>query len=277
MGDLSITALYTSETWRWGGLSHAHLFATREAKRVFDVTNAALAVARLVRRDFAPLRHSLVHRHVMIDRLLADARCRHVIELAAGLSRRGAAVSSDPAVHYVELDLPPVIREKRELLGRTAEGRAVLARPNLALVEADVETAPLATWTPRDAPVFVIAEGLLMYLAPDAQRRLFARIAALADVASEVHLAFDLVPGPELPAPGRVGRALEVAMKRFTGGRGFARDTRTRRDILDELAAAGFQATDALTPRDVATAWRLPHAEQPTQTVVFTASRATRS
>jgi hypothetical protein len=66
-------------------------------------------------------------------------------------------------------------------------------------------------------------------------------------------------------------------MKRFTGGRGFERDTRTRADIRADLTAAGFDATDALTPRDIAHAWQLPHAELPTQTVVFTASRATRS
>ncbi len=272
MADLSITALYTAETWRWGGLPCAELFATPEGKRVFDVTNAALGVARLVRRDFAPLRHSLVHRHLMIDHLLRDANVHDVIELAAGLSRRGATVSADPSVRYVELDLAPMIARKRELLERTADGRGVLARENLSLVASDVESADLATWCPRDRPVFVIAEGLLMYLSADAQRHLFARIAALAGVASEVRFAFDLVPGPEQPPPGRIGRALESAMKRFTGGRTFERDTRTRADIRADLARAGFQATDAVAPRDIATAWQLPHAELPTQTVVFTAT-----
>src|SRR5262249_32888522 len=41
-GDLSVTALYTSGVWTWGGLSYAHLYATTDAKRVFDATNAAL-------------------------------------------------------------------------------------------------------------------------------------------------------------------------------------------------------------------------------------------
>jgi O-methyltransferase involved in polyketide biosynthesis len=277
VGDLSITALYTAETWRWGGLPCAELFATAEGKRVFDVTNAALGVARLVRRDFAPLRHSLVHRHLMIDYLLREANVHDVIELAAGLSRRGATVSADPRIRYVELDLPAVVAKKRALLDRTEEGRAVLARDNLSFVGADALSADLAAWCPRDRPLFVIAEGLLMYLSAEAQRRLFVRIAALADIASEVHLAFDLVPGPEQPAPGRIGRALEAAMKRFTGGRTFERDTRTRADIRADLARAGFTATDAIAPREIANAWHLPHAERPTQTIVFTASRATRS
>src|SRR5438128_8918842 len=44
VGDLSITALYTSAVWAWGRVPCAHLLATTDAKRVFDVTNAALAV-----------------------------------------------------------------------------------------------------------------------------------------------------------------------------------------------------------------------------------------
>src|SRR5215472_2264861 len=96
-GDLSVTALYTSQAWSWGGLSHAHLFANADAKRVFDATNAALAVSRIFRRDFAPLAQMLLHRHAMIDHLLRESGARQVLELAAGLSRRGAAFTEDPA------------------------------------------------------------------------------------------------------------------------------------------------------------------------------------
>ena len=91
-----------------------------------SATNLALGVARLFRRDLPSLRHGLVQRHVMIDRLVAEARCPQVLELAAGLSRRGAAMSDDPQLRYVEVDLPAVIAHKRKLLARTA--RVVLGR-----------------------------------------------------------------------------------------------------------------------------------------------------
>ncbi len=159
-GDLSVTALYTSQVWAWGGLAGAELFATVDGKRVFDVTNAALGAASVLKSDAVPLRYALLHRHAMIDHLLRGAPAPEVLELAAGLSRRGAAFSADPARHYTEVDLPPVIARKRELLARTAAGQAVLARPNLALVGADVETAALATWRTPGTPLFVIAEGL---------------------------------------------------------------------------------------------------------------------
>jgi O-methyltransferase involved in polyketide biosynthesis len=270
MGDLSITALYTSQVWAWAGLPCAGLYATRDAKRVFDVTNAVLGVMR----RGTPLRYALVHRHAMIDELVRRWQPRRVVELAAGLSRRGAAVTEDPQVHYVEVDVPAVIAHKRTLLERTAEGRAVLARAGFALVAGDVETIELAPLT-AGAPVVVIAEGLAMYLDAGARRRLFAKIARLGDV----RFVFDLVPTDEEPPPGITGRVLEVAMKRFTGGRTFERDARTRSGVLAELRAAGFAEIEAIAAADVAAAWALPHADRVTPTVVFTAcaARATRS
>jgi O-methyltransferase involved in polyketide biosynthesis len=271
-GDLSVTALYTSQVWAWGGLSHAHLFASADAKRVFDTTNAALAAARIVNRKLAPLRHSLLHRHTMIDHLMRASGYRHVIELAAGLSRRGAATTSDARVRYTELDLPPVIERKRDLLQRTDEGRAVLARPGLRLIEGDVETVALEPFVRPGEPVFVIAEGLMMYLAADARRRLFAKVSQLAAITGELRFVFDLTPTCEEPEPGVVGRILEAAMKRSTGGRGFERDALTRDDIMTALRGAGFDDIEAVASSDLAHVWNLPEPDRRTHVVLFVAS-----
>ena len=257
MGDLSVTALYTSQVWAWGGLPCAELLATDDAKRVFDVTNAALAVARWARPDMPELRYALLHRHAMIDHLLAET-AGDVVEIAAGLSRRGAANCGERT--YTEIDLPPVIAKKRELLARSVAGRAVLDK--LALVAGDVTTIDVP------AAAVVIAEGLMMYLDGDQRRRLFAKIAA-------PRFIFDLVPSAEEPAPGRVGKLLEAAMKRFTGGRTFERDARTREQVVDELHAAGFASVEVVS--SATSRWSLPHADHATTMVVFSASRATRA
>ena len=277
-GDLSVTALYTSQTWTWGGLSCAHLFANADAKRVFDVTNAALAVSRVFRKDFAPLQHALLHRHTMIDHLLRESHARQVIELAAGLSRRGAAFSQEESLSpalldYTEIDLPHLVARKKALLERTDEGRAVLARPALRLVGADVATAPLEPYVLPGEPLFVIAEGLMMYLAPDAQRGLWARVRKVGELTQHVRLVFDLVPVCEQPKPGAVGRTLEAAMKVFTGGRSFERDARTRADIAEELRDAGFAHGRLIEPSEVAAAWGLPFPEMRTQQLLFVATR----
>ncbi|MGH3770093.1 MAG: class I SAM-dependent methyltransferase [Pseudonocardiaceae bacterium] len=272
-GDLSVTALYTSQVWAWGGLSHAHLFASADAKRVFDATNATLAAARMFNRKLSPLCHSLLHRHTMIDHLLRESGYRHVIELAAGFSRRGAATTSDPRVHYTELDLPRVVERKRELLQRTDEGRAVLARPGLRLVEGDVETVALEAFAQRGEPVFVIAEGLMMYLAADARQRLFTKVRQLAAITGELRFVFDLTPSSEEPELGIVGRVLESAFTRSTGGRSFERDTGTRGDIVTALREAGFDnSIEAVTASDIAHAWNLPDPDRRTRVVLFAAN-----
>ena len=272
MADLSITALYTAATWAWGGFDDAALFATVEGRRVFDVTNAALAAARLLRRDLAPLRISLVQRHALIDALAREAiaeGARQVIELAAGLSPRGAAFTRDPGpvMRYVEIDRPAMLARKRALLARSAAGREVLARDRLRLVEGDALAIELAGVIAPGGVVCVIAEGLLMYLDAAAQARLFAQVRALG---AHVRLVFDLVPAAEEPAPGRIGRALAAAMRRATGGGGLVRDGRTRADVLAALAAAGFDAV-AIDTRAVARARGLPFPDAPTRMVIFDA------
>lgn len=270
-GDLSVTALYTSQVWAWAGLPHAQLFADPEAERVFDTTNTALAAASGVNRQHAPLHHSLLHRHTMIDHLLCAAGYRHVIELAAGLSRRGATATCDPQVQYTELDLPHVIERKRELLRRTDEGRAVLARPGLRLAAGDVESVALETFVRRGEPVFVIAEGLLMYLTADARRGLFAKVRQLAEITGELQFVFDLVPTDEEPEPDAAGRMLEEGLKRATGGRGFERDARTRHHIVTALGEAGFDAVESVASTDIAHAWNLPEPDWRTHVALFVA------
>jgi O-methyltransferase involved in polyketide biosynthesis len=271
-GDLSVTALYTSHTWAWGGLTCATLLDTPDSKRVFHATNIALGIAGLFRRGQTPLRHELLHRHTMIDHLLRGADTCNVLELAAGLSRRGAALSDDARYRYTEVDLPDMIAKKRSLLSRTDAGRAVLARPGLQLVGANVERESLEPWVPPGLPLFVIAEGLMIYLPADAQRRLWTKIRALADIASSVRLVFDLTPASEQPKAGTTGRALAAAMKRFTGGRGFEFDQRTRTDIRTELIAAGFAKVAILDSASVAKRWNLPYPAARTHQVLFDCS-----
>ena len=268
VADLSITAVYTSQLWAWANLPCAELCATPEGKRVFDVTNAALALARK-----QPVKYLVLQRHAMITHLLRASGLRHVLEVAAGLSPRGAELSTELA--YTEVDLPAMMARKRELLARTAAGRAVLGR--LRLVDGDLATMSLAPLV-SPAPTFVIAEGLCMYLRRPERVALFRKVRELAAIAGEVRFAFDLVPAAEEPAPGLTGRALAAAMKLFTGGGAFERDARTRADVLGELREAGFAEPEAIAAHDVARAWHLPHADQVTPVVVFSAAaRATRA
>ncbi len=151
--------------------------------------------------------------------------------------------------------------KKRELLERTEAGRAVLEK--LHLIAGDATELPLP---PSD---IAIAEGLVMYLDPPSRKRLFEHVRAPTFI-------FDVVPIEEEPVPGRVGMLLERGMKRFTGGRSFERDLKTRDQVRDELHAAGFFDVRAIAASDIAREWKLPHADQKTTMVVFSASRSRR-
>lgn len=274
-GDLTVTALYTSQVWRWGRLACAELFDLPAARVVFRLTNAFLWVLRAFRWRLRSLKHSLLHRHTFIDALLRRSGARRVLELAAGLSRRGAAFTAEPGIAYTEVDLPPVVAAKRALLARSPSGAAIAHRPNWRLAEGDVtalDVPALAALAPAGGDgLFVIAEGLCMYLAAPQQRTLFERVRALLAGGGGTFV-FDLVPAVEEPPPGLLGRALGWLMKRFTGGRTFERDQRTRDDIVRELHAAGFETVAAVEPGAVAREYDLPYPRTKTQQLVFVAT-----
>ena len=264
--DLAVTALYTSAAWSWAKLPGAELLFHRRAKAVFDGTNLALALPRALGR--APwLPASLVQRHLMIDRLVSDSGATEILELAAGLSRRGVAMSTDPRVSFTEVDRPFVVQRKRALLERTAAGRAALARPNFRLVEGDVADVDLAALGSGTRPRAIVAEGLLMYLDSEAQRTLFRRIRALFDARSGLFV-FDLVPAAEQVRRGALGSALGWFFRRATRGARFARDARTRDDVASDLRAAGF-SVELLEPKDVLDRWQLPYGDVWTQVLLF--------
>jgi O-methyltransferase involved in polyketide biosynthesis len=248
MSDLSMTAMYTSATWAWGKLPNADLLVTPEAERVFRLVNGALDLTRPF--THAPsLPHSLLERHGILDQLILESGCKQIVELAAGLSRRGISMTEDPSVRYVEVDLPHVVAAKRNILERSERGGAALARENFELVAHDITTIDLNQMFHGTCdPIFVVAEGLLMYLDETAQKKLFGAISErLASVGGS--FAFDLVPRCEQPPPGAVGRALGGLMKRFTRGGDFVRDERTRHDIRGDLLACGFSAVELREPR----------------------------
>jgi O-methyltransferase involved in polyketide biosynthesis len=264
---LGRTALYTAEVWRWGGLPNADLLATEDTRRVFDAVSFSLKLARPFQSDPRSLPHALLHRHTFIDHLLRDSGARQVIELAAGLSRRGLTFSADAGVRYTEIDLQDMVSYKTALLESTERGRVALARPRFQLIAGDALQVDLRDHRDPSQPLFVIAEGLLMYLSADQQEILMRRVReALAPAGG--WFVFDLVPGAEEPPPGAAGRALSWLMRRFTSGQTFVRDLRDRAAVSAAFTGAGYDV-DAREPAREARALGLPFPDEATRMVVF--------
>jgi O-methyltransferase involved in polyketide biosynthesis len=239
-GDVGVTALYTSHTWRWARLPGAELLSSGWSAFAFLVTNLVVGFVRVFFWRYPSLRHSLVQRHLMIDWLLRQSGMTQALEIAAGLSRRGTAFSDDPSFTYVEVDLPAMIALKRRALARTREGEAVLSRPNLRLVPGDARVLDFAMLVDPTRPLFVIAEGLVMYLNAEQQRSFFRRVAETIATAGDGAFVFDLVPTSERPRIGWVDRLLTGMVKLGTRGKFMEEDTRGRADIVEDVLGEGL-------------------------------------
>jgi methyltransferase (TIGR00027 family) len=119
-------------------------------------------------------------------RRAADAGVRQVVILAAGLDSRAYRLPWPDATTIFELDRPPVLDFKREVLAEqsaepTAERRevAVDLRDDWpqALRDSGFDATKPSAW---------IAEGLLVYLPAAAQQQLFTGIDSLASSGSHV-------------------------------------------------------------------------------------------
>ncbi len=266
--NLSVTAMYTSHTWVHGGVPDADLLATKQAKQVFDVTNLFLRIVGLL--NPAPnLPASLLQRHAMFDHVVRESGARQVLEIAAGLSPRGVTFSHDATIAYTEVDLPEMVTQKRELLGRTLRGQAVLSRSNYRIEAADLRETSLTQFVQPEVPVCIVAEGLFMYLDAGHQRTLWRSVFEALGRATGGEFVFDLTPAVEKQKDGFAGRILSRLMKVFTKGQGFEADQRGRNEIASELREIGFASVEFLEPVALKDAWHLPRPEAKTQVLLF--------
>jgi O-methyltransferase involved in polyketide biosynthesis len=144
-------------------------------KGLFD-DPAAWEIVRRIDYDFARLRVAsgtrltVFLRAKRIDGYVREFLARHpegiVLHLGCGLDTRFARVDNGRA-RWFDLDLPDVIALRRKFVSESPRYR-MLACPVLDYRWLDE--------IPRGAPVFIAAEGLLMYLPGDKVRELTLRL-----------------------------------------------------------------------------------------------------
>lgn len=218
-GAISPTAHYTGETWVRNGLSHPRL-ATWQGRLFYDALVLPNALSRKLGRP--SLDGLLLARHRIIDALLEElieGGVTQVVEAACGMSPRGWRFSAryGEALTYIEADLPPMARRKREALAqieplgdhhRVAD-LDILRDGGPGSLEALVE--PLDP----DKGLVIVTEGLLTYFDDETVTALWGRLARmLAPFATGAYLA-DLRRGQ----PDRAERAFELLLGAFVRGR----------------------------------------------------------
>lgn len=106
-------------------------------------------------------------RYKLTNRIILQRGVTQILEVAAGLSPRGLAMSENPAVVYVVTDLPNMLEQEKEI-AEIILSSIKARRPNLHFQAGnalDHETLLNASTIFRaNEPVAIITEGLLPYL-----------------------------------------------------------------------------------------------------------------
>jgi O-methyltransferase involved in polyketide biosynthesis len=266
--QIPYSAMYTSATWLWGKFPCAEIVIPKGATTLFRTVNAYVFLYRLVNPQKFSLKHALVHRHAIIDTLLARSNCRQFIEIASGFSPRGCMVSADKSKRYFEVDLPEVIALKRKQLQGSEAGRAVLSRPNFKLLEGDITGLDFSSHFAEE-PTFVISEGIMMYFKRDAQMSIWRNIAQFLQSHGGEYV-FDYIALDDEPPRSRLGQLLSELRQWLTKHPPpFAYDDRTRLDVVADLHEAGFARVETIDSGEVSRNWSLPHAEVKTRVITF--------
>src|SRR5476649_1588659 len=188
-----------SDTARW-----MEVYRARESERedaVFRDPFARALAGERGERIAAALKFgdenawSFVARTYLFDRFitrLVQHGADMIVNLAAGLDTRPYRMALPPSLRWVEVDLPEILDDKEEILG-DARPVCELERVRLDLSNEDGRRGVFADLGRRAKHVLVIAEGLVVYLMPDAVASLARDLAAPP---SFQHLALDLAsPG----------------------------------------------------------------------------------
>ena len=146
---------------------------------------------------------ALGYRKAFCERQVRDgirAGADQILVLGAGYDTMGWRLAPEfPGVTFFEIDHPATARLKRK--GIDAIGK----RRNLCLIAEDLGKRKLddvlesqKSWD-QNAPAVIVAEGLVMYLLPEAVQELFCQCAAVAGNGSRI--AFSYIPAG---ADGRI-------------------------------------------------------------------------
>jgi methyltransferase (TIGR00027 family) len=212
-----------------------------------------------------PVREQITVRTRYFDDFFLQATgsgIRQAVIVASGLDTRAYRLPWPAGTVVYEIDQPEVIEFKtRTLAGLGAEPTAQRRTVSIDLRD-DWPSALVAAGLDTGQPTAWSAEGLLVYLPPDAQDRLFDNIAALSAAGSRIateHMDMRNIPSDWAQKlterSERVGSKIDLAALFFTGERNSAAEYLTghgwRVDIRtteQAFAANGFQVpNDELT------------------------------
>lgn len=249
------TAHYTAYTWKRLGLPYADLFATDTGALLFWGFRLAGEWAAVVLPGVPSMAEYLGLRHRLIDAEIERIAPDRIVELGAGLSRRGVTWAADHATSYVEVDLPHMIGEKREALRHAPPELQARLLTRLRHEPRDVLSPELGAWLAGilqgAARPLVVAEGLLGYFAEDERLRVARSVRDALAAAGGGTFLCDLRAREGGARVAAAASVLRAGIRLATRGRGAGKDFASHAAIRAFFGAAGFDAAEPVDPSAV--------------------------
>jgi O-methyltransferase involved in polyketide biosynthesis len=239
------------------GLPYAELFATARGRRLFWTFRLAGEWVAMALPRVPNMQQYLEMRHRGIDWALSEYDADRVVEIGAGLSRRGLTWAADRGVDYHEVDLPHMVDAKQDALSSRAPKSLVeRAKTKLRHSAIDVLSTTFSEFLRdelrRGTRRVVIAEGLLGYFDLEERERIVRAVAtALKEAGGGIFLC-DLRAGEGGSSVTVAAKILRGAIWLVTRGRGARQDFSSTAAVREFLQNAGFTKAE-LVPVVLAT------------------------
>ena len=206
-------------------------------------------------------------RYRLIQSALAAEGATNILDLASGLAPRGLDMSRKIRNTVIEMDLPEIVRQKREIVDHILkeEGKQrnnLILTPGNVLRETDIMRA--GRLFANKEPIAVVCEGLLRYLTMKEKTLVAKGIKKLLQVRGGVWVTPDIFTKTSLTKEIRrvnraasqiVGANIEKnnfkdirAAKDFFTRLGFSVETRLHREMIPKLKVVKHFK---LTPKEV--------------------------
>lgn len=158
----------------WGTAYQRTLTDIPLSKEIFEAVDAlskaghaAGQTVDLEQWKYAQLTPMFEARYKLMNMLIQRHGSSYVVEIAAGFSPRGITMTQNPSLTYIEMDLPPIIRQKAKVIDRLKRLSVIRTRANLHLREGNIlkknEWVAALEGAPADQPLTIVNEGLLRY------------------------------------------------------------------------------------------------------------------
>ena len=167
-------------------------------------------------------------RYKLVTKLLYLTKIPQILEIAAGLCPRGMLMAKDPSIEYVEMDLPEMIAEKKEIIAKLAAASKVTLTHHLHLEEGsalEMNDLLRATRHFKKRPIAVVNEGLLRYLNFDEKAVVAKNVRALLErfggvwITPDITLKKLLETQERITMPGLSTKIIGMTGKNFNENR----------------------------------------------------------